>query len=86
MHALIGDRFGVKRLSPGMFALDPGTLGADTKDHVFTHDATTLGGSSGSGIMAKGTSGNVMTGLHFAGLFGTRNYAHWGPAITEPLT
>ena len=86
VHALIGDRFGVKRLSPGMFASDPGTLGADTKGHVFTHDATTLGGSSGSGIMAKGTSGNVMTGLHFAGLFGTRNYAHWGPAITEPLT
>ena len=85
VHALIGDRFGVKRFSPGMIDVKPGVFPGDAKKHVVTHEATTLGGSSGSGLMAKGTSGAVMVGLHYAGIFGTRNYAHWVPAIREPL-
>ena len=81
LFALIGDRFGVKRLSPGQIDFAPGTIPADADKHIFTHDATTLGGSSGSGIMAFGPDGPVMSGLHFAGIFGTRNYAHWVPAV-----
>jgi hypothetical protein len=87
LFALIGDRFGVKRFSPGMMMRKPGTFaqagGAGAS--VFHHDATTLGGSSGSGIMMTGPSGAVMAGLHFAGLFGTQNYAHWVPAISDSL-
>lgn len=85
LFALIGDRFGVKRFSPGMMMRKPGTFaqagGAGAS--VFHHDATTLGGSSGSGIMMTAPSGAVMAGLHYAGLFGTQNYAHWVPAISD---
>jgi len=86
VFALIGEHFGVKRFSPGKIEMEPGRFPGDDRAHVFTHDATTLGGSSGSGIMSKGPDGAVMTGLHYAGLFGTRNYAHWVPAIRGRLT
>lgn len=87
LHALIGDKFGVKRFSPGMMIAKPGIF-ENMGDHagsVCLHDATTLGGSSGSSLMMAGPGGMVTAGLHFAGQFGTRNYAHWVPAISEPL-
>jgi len=65
---------------PGVFDSMGGHAGS-----VFLHDATTLGGSSGSSLMMQGKNGMVTAGLHFAGLFGTRNYAHWVPAISENL-
>lgn len=80
LFALIGDKFGVKRLSPGWIDFKPGKFPNDDDAHVFTHDATTLGGSSGSAILST-TPGPSICGLHFAGLFGTRNYAHFIPAI-----
>ncbi len=81
--ALIGDKFGVKRLSPGRIDVKPGFFPGDQQTkHVFTHDATTLGGSSGSGILSLKPEPS-MCGLHFAGLFGTRNYAHFIPAISN---
>ena len=83
LFALIGDKFGVKRLSPGHMDFMPGTIHGDAKAHVFTHDGTTLGGSSGSAVMGLGPNGAVISGLHFAGIFGTRNYAHWIPAVPE---
>lgn len=83
VFALIGDKFGVKRLSPGRIDFAPGTIPGDAETHVFTHDATTLGGSSGSGIMTVLPGGAVMSGLHFAGIFGTRNYAHWVSSVPE---
>lgn len=85
LFALIGDRFGVKRFSPGMMLNKPGAFAqlGGAAASVYHHDATTLGGSSGSGIMMTKPSGGVMAGLHFAGLFGTRNYAHWVPAIRD---
>lgn len=83
LFALIGDKFGVKRLSPGRMDFMPGTIHGDALGHVFTHDGTTLGGSSGSAIMAIGPNGAVISGLHFAGIFGTRNYAHWIPAVPD---
>lgn len=80
--ALIGDKFGVKRLSPGTVKTAPGFLSEDSETkHVFTHDATTLGGSSGSGIMSLGPAS--MSGLHFAGAFKTNNYAHFVPALAS---
>ncbi len=88
LHALIGDKFGVKRFSPGMIIAKPGIFNGmgGHAGSVLLHDATTLGGSSGSSLMMEGQNGMVMAGLHFAGQFGTRNYAHWVPAISEPLT
>jgi hypothetical protein len=83
VFALIGDKFGVKRLSPGKIDFKPGLFpGDDATKHVFTHDATTLGGSSGSSLLSL-TGGPSVCGLHFAGLFGTRNYAHFVPPISK---
>ena len=84
--ALIGDQFGVKRLSPGRSMFSPGHFPGDAKAHIFTHEATTLGGSSGSAIMALGTDGVQIAGLHYAGEFRTRNFAHWVPAIRDVLS
>ena len=81
--ALIGDMFGVKRLSPGRIDFSPGSFLGDDKKWIITHDATTLGGSSGSGIMSIDKNGAAMSGLHFAGIFGTRNYAHWLSAVPD---
>jgi endonuclease G len=63
---IFGGTFDVKRLAPGevMERLD-----ADT----FTHDCTTLGGSSGSVILDVATGSAA--GLHFAGAFRDANYA-----------
>ena len=87
LHALIGNKFGVKRFSPGRVIATPGVYAAmgGQAGSVFLHDATTLGGSSGSSLMMDGANGMVMAGLHFAGKFGTRNYAHFVPAISDSL-
>ena len=85
LFALIGDRFGVKRFSPGMMMNKPGDFAqlGGVAASVYHHDATTLGGSSGSGIMMATANGAAMAGLHFAGLFGTQNYAHWLPGVRD---
>ena len=87
LHALIGDKFGVKRFSPGMVIGPPGMFAGEGGHaaSVMLHDATTLGGSSGSSLMMEGAGGKVMAGLHFAGKFGTRNFAHYVPAIEDLL-
>ncbi len=85
LEALVGNQFGVKRLSPGRIMVEPGRFPGDAMSHIFTHDATTLGGSSGSPVMAMGPNGPTIAGLHFAGEFRTRNYAHWVPAIRNAL-
>ncbi|TCP43159.1 DNA/RNA non-specific endonuclease [Rhodovulum marinum] len=63
--SFFGDRFGVKRLAPGR------VMGSD--GWVLDHDASTLGGNSGSVVMAMETGAAV--GLHFAGAAQERNVA-----------
>ena len=58
--------FGKKRLAPGKVKTGQGT-------DVFTHDCTTLGGSSGS-VLLDPETGEAL-GLHFAGRRGVANYA-----------
>lgn len=60
------DIYDVKRLSPGK------TLISDSGDWYFTHDATTLRGSSGSVVLDL--EGNAV-GLHFMGELEDANYA-----------
>ncbi|GAA1651690.1 DNA/RNA non-specific endonuclease [Saccharothrix algeriensis] len=63
---LFGGIYDVKRLAPGE------VMGkVDRK--VFTHDCTTLGGSSGSVVIDVETGGAL--GLHFAGEYLDANYA-----------
>ena len=64
---LFGGIYGVKRFSPGK--VGPLPEGA----WAFAHDATTLGGSSGSVVIDLETGGAV--GVHFAGALERANYA-----------
>lgn len=63
---IFGMDFGVKRLQPGEFD------GSITKA-VFSHDCSTLNGSSGSCVLSLTT--HEVVGLHFSGTFQERNEA-----------
>ena len=63
---LFGDAFGVKRLQPGE---NDGSV----NPRVFSHDCSTLGGSSGSCLISLVT--NRVIGLHYSGTFKERNEA-----------
>jgi hypothetical protein len=51
-RTLFGNVYGVKRLAPGMTHRPLGSLPGDKRRWVFGHDATTLGGNSGSPALA----------------------------------
>lgn len=63
--SFFGDEFGVKRFAPGRVM--------STNAWVLEHDASTLGGNSGSVVIAMETGEAV--GLHFAGAAQERNSA-----------
>lgn len=72
---LYGNEYGVKYLSPGKIMKRPGKLADDDKGWAYSHDATTMGGNSGSvSISLKG--GYRLCGLHFGGATFTQNLAH----------
>jgi hypothetical protein len=81
-RTLFGNVYGVKRLAPGMTHRPLGSLPGDKRRWVFGHDATTLGGNSGSPALAWTDSA---FGLHFAGRSIDTNYAHAVSAITTEL-
>jgi len=67
MDRYFGDIYNVKRFAPGRI------MDEDHSSSVFTHNATTLGGNSGSVIIDVETG--CAAGLHFAGSALTQNYA-----------
>jgi endonuclease G len=67
VRRIFNDVFEFKRLSPGL------VLREDFHPTIFTHDATTLGGNSGSCVLDI-TTGQV-AGLHFQGVFHDANFA-----------
>lgn len=75
IFSFFGDKFGVKRLAPGR-VLSSGT-------EVLCHDASTLGGNSGSVVIGMETGEAV--GLHFAGAAQERNFAVPAPLIGAAL-
>lgn len=75
LKRIYNSSYGVKYLSPGEVSALPGTIAEDVKQWVFSHDATTLGGNSGSCVVRYGPRPGVI-GLHFAGSFERANYAH----------
>jgi serine protease len=79
---IFGLRYGVKYLSPGLVCAYPGEVRGDKKKWVLGHDATTLGGSSGSCVIRHGPVPAVI-GLHFAGEFERANYAHAMARLSE---
>lgn len=74
---IFGDIYGVKRLSPGE------TMPSDAAEWFFAHDASTLGGCSGSVVLdlTRGTA----IGLHFSGNSGLANYAVRASAVRAVL-
>ncbi|MER7555872.1 serine protease [Nocardioides sp. NPDC126508] len=68
--------YGVKRVAPG-------AVMAVTPDGRLHHDATTLGGNSGSVVMDMVTGQAV--GLHFGGFEGDRNMAVQAPVVADRL-
>jgi hypothetical protein len=81
-RTLFGNVYGVKRLAPGVTHRPLGSLPGDKRRWVFGHDATTLGGNSGSPALAWNGSA---FGLHFAGRSIDTNCAHAVSAITAEL-
>jgi hypothetical protein len=80
-RSIFGDRYYVKRLQPGagmshppdaVIRMEPCSTGAEADDVMF-HDASTLGGNSGSCVVDLET--NRVIGLHFAGLYMQYNEA-----------
>ena len=66
--------YNVKRLAPGQVM----SLGADG---LLNHDATTLGGNSGSAVISMRTG--KAAALHFGGIEGDRNQAVQGPRLAD---
>jgi hypothetical protein len=67
-----------KRLAPGLI-LEPAGEGAverDPRGWIMTHDASTLGGNSGSPILDLESGASPLLGIHFAGMPDRRNWAH----------
>ena len=81
---MFGSHFGYKRVAPGRILQGVGSLGADRHASVFMHDASTLGGSSGSLVFGFNT-GRDAFGLHFAGKTRERNEAHAVGAAVDAL-
>lgn len=80
LQGIFGLAYSVKYLSPGQITAAPGKLDGDAKAWVFGHDATTLGGSSGSLCLFLGDPLEAV-GLHFGGGTLRSNYAH---ALSDP--
>ncbi len=76
LSLLFSNRFGVKRLAPGVINAGPGQVAGDEKKWIFSHDASTLGGNSGSCIIDLSGDGCTVVGLHFAGVNRQQNWAH----------
>lgn len=75
---LFGGVYGVKRFSPGKIG------NGQSDSWAFTHDATTLGGSSGSVVIDLETGGAL--GVHFAGALERTNYAVRSRYVLDALT
>jgi DNA/RNA endonuclease G (NUC1)/S1-C subfamily serine protease len=72
-NQIFGQTFNVKRMQPGTLR-PPAQIGSfQSTVNALTHDASTLGGNSGSAVLDVRT-GNVVA-LHFAGEYLKANYA-----------
>ena len=81
---IFGLDYGRKYFSPGVVDQPAGTVKGDGRDWIITHDATTLAGSSGSGV-TRFSDDLPILGLHFAGRVMTANYAHSLAAVEQSL-
>lgn len=78
---LFKDEFGVKRWAPGYVEAGAGQLFDDERKWVMSHDASTLGGNSGSCVVDFSGHNALVVGLHFGGRPRVENWAHVLAAI-----
>jgi hypothetical protein len=76
IRELFRDTFGFKRISIGEIMQPPGFLSDESKASIFSHDASTLAGSSGSCIVDLATFGDRGVGIHFGGASREENQGH----------
>ncbi|WP_055603446.1 trypsin-like serine peptidase [Streptomyces aureus] len=76
---------GVKRLTPGVLTEGRGEVDKDERSWIISHDASTLGGSSGSLVVDLEAGGRKVLGLHFAGVPDRVNWAHGLEGATPEL-
>jgi hypothetical protein len=82
---IFGNRYGVKRLAPGVVHQPLEAFAADPRRWVFGHDATTLGGSSGSPVLSWLDEAPGGFGLHFAGASADTNVSHAVASCVDEL-
>jgi len=85
LERLYRNRFGSKRWAPGLVEAGPGQLAADQRSWTMSHDASTLGGNSGSCVVDFQRNGERVVGLHFGGRARVENYAHVMAALRQEL-
>lgn len=73
--SLFSNLVGYKRLAPGRITAAPGEVADDPRRWMLAHDASTLGGSSGSAVVDY-LGGASVLGLHVGGGAGHENWAH----------
>lgn len=83
LSALFKDEFAVKRWAPGYVEAGAGQLIDDARKWVMSHDASTLGGNSGSCVVDLSGNGALVVGLHFGGRARVENWAHVLAAVKE---
>jgi hypothetical protein len=86
ISTLFNGKFGVKRLAPGSIKLGAGDIENDSKRWICSHDASTLGGNSGSCIADLTADGLRIVALHFAGANREQNWAHVVSRLHEQLS
>jgi hypothetical protein len=85
-YSIYNDAQDQQRIFEGVFnvkRMQPGLITAKRNDGVVTHDATTLGGNSGSAVIDL-ASGKAVA-LHFGGLEGQTNNAVAAPVVASLL-
>src|SRR5262249_18067819 len=85
ISTIFNNRLGVKRLAPGTIKAGPGAVLNDGKRWICTHDASTLGGNSGSCVADLSEDGFRILALHFAGANRAQNWAHATARLREQL-
>jgi hypothetical protein len=86
LETLFKSTYGCKRLAPGLVTTTAAAMGASPRHWTLGHDATTLGGNSGSSVLVIGRE-QAVAGLHYGGRRSDprENWCHvLGLALDEP--
>lgn len=86
LQTVFQDEYNVKRFAPGYALQHPDDIGASGADRVFTHDASTLAGNSGSCVVEFRREGKAGVGLHFGGYRRDQNFAHSLARLSKELS